>query len=240
MIRIGICDDEQGARFLLRSALERLMDRQEIPCNIFEFSSAEGLLGWLPKHPGELDVLFLDIEMHEINGMEAARRIREKDDGLALVFVTGFTDYVFDGYTVGALDFLTKPPNIGRLESVMQRVLGILQKQEPQTYTLQNADGLYRVPLSRIHYFMSERRQVRLVTTDREYTFYAKLDEVQQQVAEDFVRIHRRYLVRVEAVDGMEDSAILVAGQTLPVSRSQRQAVLLAIGQKLLGQEGRL
>lgn len=240
MLRIGICDDKQDARLALRSIIERLMYKRNIDCGgIYEFSSAEGLLNWLPKHPGEIDVLFLDIELHEINGMDAARKIRENDDKLILVFVTGFNDYVFDGYTVGALDYLMKPPDAKRLDEIITRVIGILHQREPETYTIQNADGIYRIPVSHILYFMSDRRQVRLVTTGREYPFYAKLDEVEQQVGADFVRIHRRYLVRVKAIKGIEGNEVLVGEQSLPVSRNQRQTAMIAIAEILLHKESR-
>lgn len=234
MVRIGICDDEQGARLNLRSALERLLERQDVPCTIYDYSSAEGLLGWLSKHAGELDVLFLDIEMHGITGMEAARKIRETDDALLLVFVTGFSDYVFDGYTVGAIDYLMKPPDRKRLEAVVSKVLGTIQKREPETYTVQNADGLYRIPMEHILYFTSDRRLVNLVAKDRTYSFYAKLDEVQQELTPDFVRIHRRYLIRAGAVRGIEGNDVLVGYEKLPISRNQRQEAMLAISQALL------
>lgn len=237
MLRIGICDDNQDARSMLRSILERLLDRRSIAFAVFEFSSAEGLLSWLPKHPGEIDVLFLDIELHGMNGMEAARRIREKDEALVLIFVTGFSDYVFDGYTVGALDYLMKPPDTKRLDAIIQRVLGILHRREPETYTIQNVDGMYRIPVRQILYFMSDRRQVLLVTKEREYPFYAKLDEVAQRAGAGFVRIHRRYLVRAGAVHGMEGNMVLVGEKRLPISRNQRQSAMLAIAEALLHRE---
>lgn len=234
MVRIGICDDEQGARLNLRSALERLLERSDVPCTIYDFSSAEGLLGWLPKHAGELDVLFLDIEMRGITGMEAARKIRETDDVLILVFVTGFSDYVFDGYTVGAIDYLMKPPDGKRLQAVLSKVLGTIQRREPETYTVQNADGLYRIPLEHIFYFASDRRLVNLVTKERTYSFYAKLEEVQQQLGHDFVRIHRRYLIRAGAVKGIEGNEVLIGDTRLPISRNQRSDAIRAISQALL------
>ena len=89
MLRIGICDDSADARIALRAALERALDRRKGEGTFFEFSSGEGLLRWMEKHAGELDLVFLDIEMGELDGMETARRLRLADEGLQLVFVTG-------------------------------------------------------------------------------------------------------------------------------------------------------
>lgn len=78
MIRIGICDDNSDARLGLESALERALDRRRVQGQFFSFSSGEGLLRWLEHHAGELDLIFLDIEMEGLDGMETARRLRTR------------------------------------------------------------------------------------------------------------------------------------------------------------------
>lgn len=105
MLRIGICDDIYDARLVLRAALERVLEKRRVQGQFREFSSGEGLLRWLESHAGELDLVFLDMEMGELDGMETARRLRAADAGLQLVFVTGYAEHVFDGYSVGA-DFV--------------------------------------------------------------------------------------------------------------------------------------
>ena len=110
MLRIGICDDLADARLVLRSALERILETRKIQGQFFEFSSGETLLRWYDHHAGELDVIFQDMELHELDGMETARRLRASDAGLQLVFVTGYADCVFVGYSVGALGYPLKPP----------------------------------------------------------------------------------------------------------------------------------
>lgn len=234
MLRIGICDDEQAARFSLHCRVERCLEQANVPCTLYEFSSAEGVLSWLAKHPSELDLLFLDIEMQGANGMEAAQKIRENDTTLSLVFVTGYADYVFDGYTVGAMDYLTKPPNTARLAQVLNRVQAVVHKQDPETFTIQNTEGLFRIPHNHILYFMSDRRQVILVTKKSRIPFYAKLDEIEQQLDDGFVRLHRRYLVRVQAIDCMVGDIVTIGAENLPVSRNQKQSVIQAIAETVV------
>lgn len=237
MLRIGICDDEKDARFALRCAVQRHLERADIPYVMYEYSSADGFLSWMQKHADDLDLLFLDIEMRGTNGMEAAQIIRGQDDRLQLVFVTGYADYVFDGYAVGALDYLTKPLDTERLARVLDRAQALIYKREPETYTVQNVDGLFRLPLKRILYFMSDRRQVVAVTKDRRFPFYAKLDEVESSLAGGFVRLHRRYLANVGAIESMAGDAVNIGEESLPVSRSQKTAVLRAIGESVVGKE---
>ena len=230
MLRIGICDDLADARLVLRSALERILETRKIQGQFFEFSSGETLLRWYDHHAGELDVVFLDMELHELDGMETARRLRASDAGLQLVFVTGYADYVFDGYSVGALGYLMKPPRQEQLEAVLSRVQAALVRDLDRAYVCRSGDTRYRIPIARILYFASDRRQVQCVAEDRTYTFYGKLDAVAEEVGAAFVRVHQRYLVRAGAVDRMEGGEVVLrTGERLPVSRSCQQSALLAL-----------
>ena len=230
MLRIGICDDLADARLVLRSALERILETRKIQGQFFEFSSGETLLRWYDHHAGELDVVFLDMELHELDGMETARRLRASDAGLQLVFVTGYADYVFDGYSVGALGYLMKPPRQEQLEAVLSRVQAALVRDLDRAYVCRSGDTRYRIPIAKILYFASDRRQVQCVAEGRTYTFYGKLDAVAEEVGAAFVRVHQRYLVRAGAVDRMEGGEVVLrTGERLPVSRSCQQSALLAL-----------
>ncbi len=234
MVRIGICDDSADARCVLTSMLEKIMERRAVECSIFEFSSGEGLLGWMEKHAGELDLVFLDIEMGRINGMEAAKALRKTDDTLMLVFVTGYADYVYDGYTVGALGYLMKPPKLEQLDDIISRALGLLFHEADKVFLCKNAEGLYRIPKNNILYFSSDKRKVRCVTKDRAYVFYDRLDEVAKTVGSPFVRIHQRYLVRAAAVDRVEAGNVIIGDEVLPISRSYQGTALAAIARAVL------
>jgi len=236
MLRIAICDDVYNARAELRAALERALERRfpptygEHPSPIFEFSSGETLLDWMNKHTGELDLIFLDMEMGKLDGMETARRLRAMDRGLQLVFVTGFPEHVFDGYAVGALGYLLKPPKPGQLDDILSRCCEAIYRELDRAFVCRKGEITYRIPLSDILYFVSDRRQVSCVTSKRRYTFYDKLDRVAQKAGQDFVRIHQRYLVRAGAVEQFSGEQItLITGEILPVSRSCRQTALLAL-----------
>lgn len=230
MLRIGICDDSAEARFVLRAAIERILENRKIQGQIFEFSAGENLLRWFEHHTGELELIFLDMELRELDGLETARRLRKADAGLQLVFVTGYPEHVFDGYSVGALGYLLKPPKPQQLEEVLERAQAALYRDLDRAYICHNGDTHYRIPLPGILYFVSDRRLVRCVTENRTYTFYGKLDTVATEVGSDFIRVHQRYLVRAGAVDRIESSdVVLRSGERLPVSRLYHQSALLAL-----------
>lgn len=233
MLRIGICDDVSDARLSLHWTLERILERRQVKTVFFGFSSGERLLQWMEHHAGEVDLLFLDMEMGQLDGMETARRLRAGDDGLQLVFVTGYSDHVYDGYSVGALGYLLKPAKEPQLEEVLDRAMAALCREE-KVFLCRNGETLYRIPQQSILYFQSDRRQVNCMTKQRTYTFYGKLDQVAAEVGDAFVRVHQRYLVKASAVERVESGEVTVAGQNLPISRSCQQTALLALTRRLL------
>lgn len=235
MLRIGICDDIADARLLLQDALERVLEMGGWEAQFFHFSSGEGLVEWFAKHSGELDLIFLDMEMKALDGIATAKRLRAMDENLQLVFCTSYADYVYDGYGTGALGYLLKPPRQEQLEEVLRRAQAALLRGLDEAYIAKNGDTTYRLPYQTILYFTSERRKVHCVTTERTVSFYGKLDAVAAEVGKHFVRIHQRYLVRIGAIARMEtNEVVLVNGERLPLSRSQRQTALLAVTQQTL------
>lgn len=238
MLRIGICDDESGARDALRFSIERLL-REEEGKVFYDFSSGEGVIQWLMKHSGELDALFLDVELGGISGMETAKQIREHDANLMLIFVTGYSDFVFDGYAVGAMDYLVKPVKEDKLRSVLDRAQKLMESRRPHTFTVQNAEGLYRIAKKDILYLYSERRLVKVRTKAREYAYYGKIDDAQAALGSGFIRIHQRYLVRARAVSEIEKSSVKISDAWLPVSRAFRQSAMVALAKDMIEGESK-
>ena len=222
------------ARFSLRYTLERILEPRTIENTICEFSSGDRLMEWMNKHAGELDVLFLDIEMDGSNGMETAKKLRNSDAGLQIVFVTSHPDFVFDGYSVGALDYLLKPVEAQKLDGILTRALAALHLNAEDVYFCRNSEGLYRIPKASIRYFSSDKRLITCVAKTRSYTYYARLDEVEKDVGTSFVRIHQRYLVNVPMVDCIDVSSVQIGTETLPVSRTFQKKAMLAFTRAML------
>lgn len=239
MLRIGICDDAADARDALRIQLEKILNEEKEQI-VYEFSTGAGAVHWLETHPGEIDLLFLDVEMAGTNGMAAAEAVRRFDTELMIVFVTGYSDYVFDGYKVNALDYIIKPAKPERLSEVLRRVRAQLEAKKSEMYVFRNTDGSFRLPIAAIHYFYSDRRKVVLVCNEKEYSFYAKLDEVERQLSGSFVRIHQRYLVNTGQVVQIGTASVAVGTvsslRTLPVSRALKEEALKKLARAMLVQ----
>lgn len=241
MLRIAICDDETKARDALRFQLEKIID-EETEEIVYEFSSGINAEKWLRKYPGQIDLLFLDVEMDGMNGMETAEKIRTFDENLLIVFVTGYQDYVFDGYRAGALDYVMKPVEQQRLREVYDRAKHILKERMQKTFIVKNSDGVYRFPYEDILYFYSDRRLVNLVTARGTYSFYEKLDVLEEKLGNSFVRIHQRYLVNGKKVLHMGRTSLDILGQdrklqTLPISRGLKETAAAKLARMILADE---
>lgn len=108
MINIGICDDELLYRIKIKDILKELLRLYSINYNIYEFSSGEELLN---NYPRDLDILIMDIQMKIVNGMDRARKIREFDQNLEIIFMTSFSEFMQERYEVKAYRYILKPIN---------------------------------------------------------------------------------------------------------------------------------
>ncbi len=238
MLRIALCDDEQEARDSLRFQLEKIMYEGDEDI-VYEFTSGETALRWLKNHPGEVDLLFLDVEMKAMTGMETAEGIRQFDKELLIVFVTGYSEYVFDGYRTGALDYVLKPVSLERVRQVLNRAREILYEKRTKNFVFQNQEGTFRLPLDQILYFYSDRRQVGVVTENKEYLFYGKLSETEEKADSRFVRVHQRYLVNGDQVEYIGHDEVVIRGKTIPVSRGMKDEALKKLAECMLKGTGR-
>ena len=230
MLRIGICDDTAGARDSLRLLCLKHF-RLEEP-DFFEFSGGEGAVRWLHSHPGTIDLLFLDIEMAGMDGMTAAKQIRGFDQEVMLCFVTGYADYIAQGYEVSALHYLTKPVDPDKLSQVLTRAVGRLRRNEP-TLTLELPGEVVRVPLSKIRYVDVLHNYV-TVHADRDYNLKRSLGELEQELGGQFYRIGRSCVVNLNFVSRVTRTSVeLSGGGSLPLPRGQYEGLNRAIIERI-------
>ncbi len=231
IVRIAICDDEVKQIFLLRKAVERLLSQKNIHSTISEFFSGEALLS---SDVCSYDIIFLDVEMKELNGIDTARAIRNVNNILQIVFVTGYTDYVFDGYEVNALNYIVKPFSSEKLSHVLDMALKNLEIREVNYFLLENNIGTFKIPWVNIEYFMSDKRKVHLFAKDSSYEFYGKLDDIENLTPSGFMRIHKRYLVNLSYACGIEGFELILQSGRLPISRQRMKETMISFAKTML------
>lgn len=232
MLQLAVCDDEKVFRSDLRKILGTELELCGIDYHISEFTSGEELIAGLEK--ADCQILFLDIEMKGIDGVEAARRLRETKRQMEIVFVTSYADFVFQGYEVRALNYILKPYELEKIAAVLHTALEALDIEAEKYYVIDQRGGSIRVPLSSVKYFSSDRRTVHAVTTEQEYTFYEKLSDLETELPDTFVRIHNRYLVHLKYLEAVRQNTAVVDGEELPVSRSCKSGLSIAFAKYML------
>lgn len=232
MLNLVICDDERTLRNDLRKVLETELELCGQTFKIAEFDCGESLVRAL--NDSVFDIIFLDIEMKDLDGVATAREIRKRTFAPEIIFVTSYPDFVFQGYEVQALNYILKPYQKEKIISVLHTALERLGRDSEKYYMVESRGQTLRLPLSRIKYFFSDRRSVNAVTAEETHTFYGKLSELETELPENFVRIHNRYLVNLKYVQSIQGNSVQMAGEELPVSRSCKQDLAIAFAKYML------
>ncbi len=233
MINIGICDDEASMRRLLRAPLEQKLQLLGADYRIFEYDCGETLL--TRPETEWLDILFLDIEMKQLSGMETARNLRKRDSHTLLIFVTAYPDFVFQGYEVHAFHYILKPYENQKIMKVLEQAIKELGQNREHYFTLEQKSGTTKIPAKKILAFSSDRRKIIISLEDgNKLEFYGKLDAVETDLPDYFIRCHNRHLVNLNYVTALEKNGCTLRSQSFPVSRAYRQSVEIAFARLLL------
>ena len=233
MFKIAICDDERLLRKDLRKTLERELELSGITYLIEEFQCGEELVREFSPH--EFDLIFLDIEMRELNGIETAKLLRKRGEDAVIIFVTSHPDFVFHGYEVQAFHYILKPYEDDKIVTTLRNVLKKLEYNTEQYYLMEQKSGSIKLPLGKTKYFVSDRRTIQAVTDSETYSFYGKLNDLELEIPDCFIRIHNRYLVNLKYITSIEGNVAECEGEKLPISRSCKQELHIAFTRYILG-----
>ncbi len=232
-MKIAICDDDKQLRKDLRHLIEVQLDLMAFTYEIEEYESGNSLLEHIDKK--EPDILFLDIEMPGMGGMDTAKALRKLGKKMLIIFITAYPDYVFQGYEVHAFHYILKPYDKRKLKEVLESAVKELASQEEQFYTIQQKSGTLRISLREISYFKSDKRSVYAVQKSGEQiSFYEKLDAVEAGLPVFFQRIHNRYLVNMNCISKLKSASCICSGEELPVSRTYKQPLAAAFARTML------
>lgn len=232
MVKIGICDDEPEMRKPLHQILEQVLQLQGVEYLISESESGEELTAGISCL--DIDILFLDIEMRSLDGIETAKLLRRKGMKGIIIFVTAYPDFVFQGYEVHAFHYILKPYRKEKIEEVLRQALHELDLSKEQYFVIEQKARVIRIPLSQTIAFQSDRRKVEALLEEDFVAFYGRIDEVCRELPSCFIRIHNRYIVNLNYVTTLEKDRCILGSRSFPVSRAFRQELETAFARAML------
>lgn len=219
MLRIAICDDDELLRQYIKTVVYRKL---HVWADLYE--SGEELLSAGKNY----DMLFLDIcleaqeDSHRMNGMEAAKRVRERFNTI-IIFVTALPDYVYEAYDVEAFHYLLKPIDEEKLDDVIGRAAAKAEGKSLTQPLIIKTNGKYmRIPIEDIFYGESNGRKILLHTKKGIFSYYEKMEVLEQKLGENFFRSHRGYVVHLQEVAGYDRTSILLkCGDTVFLAKQK-------------------
>ena len=227
MIRVAIVEDEAEIREQLMGYVQRYTRQYGTAFEVKTF--ADGL-EILEDYRPAYDLILLDIEMKHLDGMETARRIRELDPDVMLVFITNMAQYAIKGYAVGALDYVLKPVPYFAFSQQLQKVEEQLRRRTRHYLAVPVEGGLRRLDTSCIYYIESEGHRVHFYTEEGDFAAPGALKALEEKLADrPFARCNSGYLVNLAQVQAVQQNTVEVGPYELQVSRPKRKSFLAAL-----------
>lgn len=225
--KIALCDDSDADREYVLGMVNRWAAQADCAVQTDCFSSAESFLFHYSEEQ-DYDILLLDIEMGEMDGVRMAKQLRRENDAVQIIFITDYSDYISEGYEVAALHYLMKPVREEKLHTVLDRAAEKLAKNEKALY-LKAGGEMVRVPIYKIRYVDVQGNYATL-HAQTDVTVKKTLGELEKQLDERFYRVGRSLLVNVACISRVTKTEIrLNDGSVLPLPRGAYEGVNRAI-----------
>lgn len=236
MLKIAICDDNEIERMILRKMLQGILQEMHQDAMMIEFSSGEKLQRNFSR--GDYDIIFLDIRMKGLNGIETGKAIREKDAKVELVYATSSDEFFKEGYEVHALAYLLKPYDVEKVRETFSYYFSKNQIEASENnyeflkFSVQQKEICLRQ--KEIDLLESEGRIVKIHHYGEIYRVYARLSEMEKQLdMRLFLRCNQSYIINVMFVDGVVDyDFYMQEGDMIPIRKRDKKDIVQKYYQK--------
>ncbi len=227
-LKIAICDDDATQRTYLQDILIPWAKRNRHLIEIKQYANAKQFFFDYDEEK-DFDILLLDVEMPEVNGIEVAKRVREKNSTVQIIFITGYYEYFSDGFDVSALHYLIKPVDKAKLCPVLDKAADNLLCRQ-RSVLVSTPDEDIKISLADICYVNSENVYVNVHTVHGNHRTRMTLAKFAEQLDGTFFKIHRSYIVGLKYVKKISRSEVtMLNGDVLPISRGLYDEIHAAV-----------
>lgn len=221
MLKVFLCDDDYEILTSYARMIRTIADKYDLVVKISIFKSGEQLMNKMFLSNESPDVIFLDILMKTLNGIETAREIRKLGCQTEIIFLTASEDYLFESFDVKPLQYLIKNKfSEEKFEEVFMKASALVKEEKHNQFTIETKTFVHVIPISKIAYFAINRRKV-TVHYDRNQTisYYNTMTGLETELEnKNFVRIHRGYIVNLQYIRRLEREKVkLIDDSFLPV-----------------------
>jgi len=223
-MRFALCDDNKNELTLIQRAILESIEKTGCTCRIQLFTNAYALIQ--EQKNNAFDAVFLDIDMPEMSGMDAAEQIHQLGEDTEIVFVTNHDELVYKAYRFKALGFLRKKHLSDEMDEILEILTGAIRRKTKHLNFHDNGK-LLRIRLDDIVYIQSDDHYAEVVTINGKETIRESLNSIAEQYESyGFIRVHMRYLVNYKYIYSIERTTVILHDRKqLPLSRSKANSV---------------
>lgn len=225
VIRITLIEDDKSCQEEFKTIAQQYAKEKQIHLSLDIFSSGEAFLEKYTKDSA--DVLFFDIELPGLTGLETSKKLREIDEDVIIIFLTKMAQFAINGYEVNALDYMIKPINYYHFALKIDRVLKMKNIRKDDTYLINNGTDCVRLNIKDICYIESQKHYLFIHTEKKTYRVRDKLTNLDTIIqAPYFCFSGKSYLVNFHFIKQVTPTSILIGETLIPLSRSQRKTFM--------------
>ena len=227
MITIAIVEDDKKSAKILQDYILRYSEEKQEPLAVECFENG---LNFISDYKASCDIALMDIEMPHMNGLDTARKLREFDSQIPLIFITNMAKYAIRGYRVQALDYVLKPMKYEAFVVKMDKVKRLAEKKKDTSITIKSGVAIHRLRVSNILYVEVVQHLLIFHTEDGDFTTRGVLRDVEAILEENgFFKCNKCYLVNLRHVRSVYNGMALVGNDQLQVSRARKKAFAEAV-----------
>lgn len=237
MIHVGICDDNPVILKTYWDIITNIVYEEKMQVTIHTFSSGEELIFELSEEVNRLDILYLDILMGKMNGIETAKKLRAMGSNTEIIYLTSSEEYVFESFDTTPLHYILKEDITNdKFKEILMRAIKKKEQKNNDVFICEAGNVIKKINLDDIFYFEVRNRIVTVYYKEGTFDFYSSMENVEERIhKKGFVRTHRSFIINMKYIDQILKNVILLTNEEeVPIGNTYTKNVKKAFSDYLI------